>query len=195
MKTRFHILWLQNWSCKISVSHQIYHHLCHFLAQALAFILLWTTQPRKWFISLSYQRVCNITNRMPLKTQVMRLWRCWRCCFYFHQPMKSVNWRENYTFVIFCASVLGNMQERQHSAPTKLTVTWNDVWTSSFHSHGSSFLWWRLSFFSPVFRPKNSIRFEARYKPSQQSTFSFGIVFVTVRRVDEKLWENSFSLD
>lgn len=55
---------------------------------------------------------------------------------------------KNHTFVtfthIFCVSVLGDIQRRQ------FMVTWNGVWASSFHSHGSSFLWLCLSFF-PVF--------------------------------------------
>lgn len=53
-----------------------------------------------------------------------------------------------HTFVtfahIFCASVLRDFQQRQ------FMVTWNGAQASSFHSHGSSFLWLCLSFF-PVF--------------------------------------------
>lgn len=168
-RVNFHSWNLVSISCDYRIGAA--RHQCHIrpTTQALIFFsgtsiglnFTFNNASRKWLISLSCQRVCGIINAVCLNvrnvciysrshwlTQVMRYWRRWGCCFYFRQCMKSANWGENYTFAIICASVLGDVQEIQLSSLTKFMVTWNDVWASSFHSHGSSFLWLCLSFFS-----------------------------------------------
>lgn len=92
------------------------------------------------------RRVYDIANDTCLNVKNMCIYyttdwfRWWTMSNFSHAWIRTFA-----TFAhIFCASVLRDFQQRQ------FMVTWNDAQASSFHSHGSSFLWLCLSFF-PVF--------------------------------------------
>lgn len=110
MKSCFHIVRFQNWSCKTSASHQTSCTFICFLAPALAFIL-----PSATLLgSLTSLMVCGVINGVylngnnvciydhpPWLTQVTRCWRCWGCCFYFYtNAWNRLTGEKHCTFVI-----------------------------------------------------------------------------------------------
>ena len=81
----------------------------------------------------------NICSRSHWLTQVTRCWRCWGCRFYFlPNTWNRKLGRKLHLFGFFCASVLrtndGRGSSRSHETMCE---------RHRFHSHGSSFLWWR----------------------------------------------------